>query len=75
MSDRKQIRSYWKPDGKTVHAGNEKKIKDWLKQHALSTAPGAFTVFLHSPVHESARKHLARAVASLSTPGKKEHQP
>jgi|HubBroStandDraft_5_1064220.scaffolds.fasta_scaffold184747_2 hypothetical protein len=74
MSDRKQIRSYWKPDGKTVHAGNEKRIKDWLERHALSTAPGALTVILHSRVHESVRKHLARAMQDSPAPGKKEHQ-
>jgi len=77
MSDRKQIRAYWKPNGKTVDAEHESKIMKWLSQHALSTRPGALTVFLHSPVHESARKHLARAIAApaahkKAAPAKKE---
>ena len=76
MSDRKQIRTYWKPDGKTVDAEHESKIMKWLSQHALSTRPGALTVFLHSPVHQSARKYLARAIAApahkKAAPAKKE---
>jgi hypothetical protein len=74
MSDRKQIRTYWKPDGKTVDAENETKIRKWLSQHALSTRPGALTVILHSPVHESVRKHLARAIASQAVHGKKKER-
>ena len=73
MSDRKQLRAFWKPDGKSVHAGNEKRIKDWLAQHALSTAPGALTMILHSPVHESVRKHLAQAMAKPKSSVKAEH--
>jgi hypothetical protein len=73
MSDRKQLRTYWKPDGKTVHDGHASKIKGWLKQHALATAPGALTVVLHSPVHESARKHLAHAILGPQKPGKADH--
>lgn len=73
MSDRIQIRTYWKPDGKTVHNGHESKLKAWLKQHALSTAPGALTVVLHSRVHDSARKHLAHALATPQKPGKADH--
>ncbi len=64
MSDQSKIRMYWKPDGKTIHSKHDSKIRAWLKQHALSTAPGALTVVLHSPVHESARKHLTHALAA-----------
>jgi hypothetical protein len=70
MSNRNQIRSFWKPDGKTVHSENQRRLKAWLSHHALSTHPGALTILLHSPVHESARKHLARAIESPESPAK-----
>jgi hypothetical protein len=73
MSDRKLIRMYWKPDGKTVNNGHESKLKAWLTQHALSIAPGALTVVLHSPVHESARRHLAGALAAQQKSGNADH--
>jgi hypothetical protein len=62
MSDRTRIRKYWKPDGKATHADNERKIKRWMAQHALSTAPGSLTVLVHSPVHESVRAYFVRTL-------------
>ena len=70
MSDQNRIRLFWKPDGKTVDAEHESKMKAWLKRHAISTGPGALTVILHSPVHESVRKHLVHALSIPEIPPK-----
>lgn len=68
MQDHTRIRKFWKPDGKNMNKENERQLKAWMHQHALSTAPGALTVLLHSKVHDSARGHLARTLAE--PPGK-----
>ena len=63
MSERNRIRVFWKPNGKTKSVAHERKMRKWMEHHALSTAPGALTVLIHSPVHESARHHLVRALS------------
>lgn len=65
---RKQIKRLWKPDSKAVDAVALEKVRSWMKAHGLSTAPGSITMFLHSPVHRSARSAM---VADLKLNRKK----
>ena len=65
-SSRALIRGFWKPDGKKVNANNQEKLKRWMHSHGFSIGPGAITLLLHSPVHESARNHAVRVLTASS---------
>lgn len=63
--ERRTIRSFWKPDGRRISQKNHLRLLGWMEAQALSTQPGAVTVFLHSAVHKSARQHAARELGLL----------
>lgn len=46
--------------------GDMKALRAWMKAHGFSTSPGCFTMFLHSPVHKSARSAAVRALRATS---------
>jgi hypothetical protein len=50
------LRRYWKPDGKNINQGNEKKLKDWMSSNDLSVGPGSITMFLYGAEFEGLRK-------------------
>ena len=54
------LKKFWQPDGKTIDAANEKKLKEWMKNNGLSTDPGMITMFLHSDVLEDVRIKAVR---------------
>jgi hypothetical protein len=53
----KKLRAFWKPDGKTIDSGNQKKISDWMQRYGLRTETGDITMFLYndSPLDQQAR--------------------
>jgi hypothetical protein len=55
--EKKALKRFWKPDGKRISSPNQRQLRNWMMENGLSTRPGAITLFLHSPVHESARSH------------------
>jgi len=59
--ERKHIKGYWKSKGKIVDRKASGKIEKWMKAHGFSTAPGSMAMFLHSPVHHSARVAAVKA--------------
>lgn len=47
------LRKFWKPDGTTINAANEQKLKAWLSKNGFD--PGAITLFLRSKEDADAR--------------------
>lgn len=60
--EKKLLKKYWKPDGKTISKSNQDHLRQWMRSHGFSTQPGAITVLIPSLVHESARTHALRAM-------------
>jgi hypothetical protein len=58
----KLLQDFWKPNG-TLSADNETKLKQWMTANAISTADGMISMFLYSPILETAR---AKAVTDLA---------
>jgi len=50
------LRKYWKPDGKKINQGNEKKLKEWMSSNDLTIEPGSITMFLYGAEFEGLRK-------------------
>jgi len=57
------LRKYWKPDGKNINQGNEKKLKSWMSSNGLLVGPGSITIFLRGTEFECLRK---KAVQDLN---------
>ena len=54
------LEKYWKPDGKTIDATNEAKLKDWMKTQGLETGSGAITMFINSGALQDLRKQAVQ---------------
>jgi hypothetical protein len=57
-----RLRAFWKPDGKTIDQANEKRLKQWMKQNGLATAPGNITFFLREEAFADLRTRAVRAL-------------
>jgi hypothetical protein len=57
-----RLRTFWKPDGKTVDPVNEGRLKQWMQQNGLATGPGDITLFLRGEPFADLR---VRAVQTL----------
>lgn len=68
--ERHTLRTWWKPDGCTVHPENEARLKKWMRSHGLSLRPGAISMLLHSPIHESTRRAAAKAMTEAQSRSK-----
>lgn len=64
------LRSHWKPNAKDVDTSADRALRAWMRAQGLDSGPGAVTLLLHSPVHESARDHAWKHfTAQAKTPG------
>ncbi|WP_243371622.1 hypothetical protein [Geotalea sp. SG265] len=49
------LRSFIKPDGKTIDKANEQRLLQWMKDNGFDTSPGAIPMFLRNKTLEEAR--------------------
>jgi hypothetical protein len=59
--------AFWMPDGKNVDSANEQRLKDWMTQNNISTAPGSIMMFLRGEEFADAR---VQAVSDLNLSNK-----
>ena len=59
--------AFWMPDGKNVDSANEQRLKDWMTQNNISTAPGSIMMFLRGEMFVDAR---VQAVSDLNLSNK-----
>jgi len=65
-SHRSLLKALTQQSTQSGSGGGMKALRSWMKAHGFSTGPGCVTMFLHSPVHKSARSAAVRALRALS---------
>ncbi len=61
-NEKKALRQFWKPDGKSISRTNQDHLHRWMSKNGFSTRSGAMTVFIHSSMHQTARNHALQAL-------------
>jgi len=54
------LRKFWKPDGTTVDATNEAKLKAWMTQNNIATGPGDIVMFLRAEEFAASRSKAVK---------------
>ena len=57
---KKILTEFWMPDGKNVNKSNLKKLKGWMENNGLSTAPGMITRFVNDEAFEALRQKAVK---------------